>query len=120
MASSFDKCIVVSKDWGSSALWGRGKFGGLANFASYDAFSLPQWLIDRMNYWSDWYESRDPDRPDDVDWENFHAYGLSIAIDLKRFLGSEWEVQYDWEYKTIHAVTPSIERPDADGPHPTK
>lgn len=121
MASSFDKCIVVRKDWGSSALWGRGRFGGLANFTSYDELSLPQWLVDRMNYWSDWFDCRDPEQPDHhMDWEDFHAYGLSIAIDLKRFLGAEWEVEYDAGYKTVHAVTPPAETPDPDEPHPPK
>jgi hypothetical protein len=45
--------LVIDKDWGSTALWS----GDGGNYTGYKWLDLPQWLMDRLDYWSCWYES---------------------------------------------------------------
>ena len=67
----------------------------MGNCPGYQGLDLPQWLIDRMEYWSAWYESYVPEEIEvKMDWESFEAYGLSLAIDLKRIVGNRYVVYY--------------------------
>ncbi len=78
--------LMVGKDWGSTVLWGRSSSGkGMANYSTYEQFGLPSSLIERFDYWSAWYEKCTPEKiSEDLDWAQWSAYGLALAIDLKR------------------------------------
>ena len=90
--------LMVSKDWGSSVLWVRSKTGGMANCCTYDRFNLPDWLIRKFDFWSGWYEHNDPcEIEKTLDWPLWEAYGLALAIDLKRIVRDEYVVYYETE-----------------------
>lgn len=88
--------LVIDKDWGSSVLWGPSKkYGGLANYSTYEEFGFPDWLIRKFDFWSAWYEHNDPLRMDEtMDWELWNAYGIALAIDVKRIVGDKYAVYY--------------------------
>lgn len=76
--------LLVDKDWGSSSLWVPSSSGGWAS-CDHHSFDLPQQILDRCDYMSDWFETFSPesDLPE-PDWESYSAYILALAIDLKR------------------------------------
>jgi hypothetical protein len=79
--------VLVDKDWCSTGLWVRGRTSAWAN-APYSIFELPNWLLERFEYWSNWFDQCTPEHLNDrPDWKAFCAYELSLAIDLKRVLG---------------------------------
>lgn len=44
----------------------------------------------RFVFWSAWYESCTPEKiGEELDWDSWNAYELSLAIDLKNFLGND-------------------------------
>jgi len=56
---------------------------------------LPGWLKDRFDYWTSWFDSHEPWKATPgLDAELWHAYGFSLAIDLKRVLGDDYYVEY--------------------------
>lgn len=55
----------------------------------YHKFNLPDELIGRFNFWQNWYNTCVHERQSEIDWKAFVAYGLTLAIDLKLFLGDE-------------------------------
>lgn len=74
-------------DWGSTALWVPNDSGGISNVSTYERYKLPEDFIRRMKYWAAWFDNRRvevEDQQNQIDDELFEAYGLSIAIDLKR------------------------------------
>lgn len=84
--------VLVNKDWGSTGVWVPSRSGGWAN-TSFASLNLPDWLVERFVFWSAWYESRTPEKIDEeFDWDSWNAYELSLAIDLKNFLGNEHRV----------------------------
>ena len=91
--------LMVSQDYGSSAVWLRNQGGGMANCSSYNGFdfNFPDWLICKLDFWSAWHErENDPNEEEGtIDWTLFHAYGLSLAIDVKRIVGDKYVVYYD-------------------------
>ena len=94
--------LRVDLDWGSTGIWVLDepfqKYAG-GNLSDYKSLNLPYWLIERFNLWTDWYNSWEPwnkdgDSQNEPEDELFDAYGLSLAIDLKQFLGDEYHVEY--------------------------
>jgi hypothetical protein len=98
--------LLVDKDWGSSSLWVPGRLGGWAS-CDHHSFHLPQELLDRCEYLSDWYESYSPgsDAPE-PDWHSYSAYKLALAIDLKRHFGPTAHV-FVWQGKDVVEITGS-------------
>ncbi len=90
--------IRVDLDWDSTGIWVLDNpFQKTAGRnASYEIFSIPKWLIDRFEVWTQWYNAQEPRRAgkDSIDQEYFDAYGLSLAIDLKRYLGADYHIEY--------------------------
>ena len=105
-----DRCIRVDLDWGSTGIWLLdAPFQKTAGTnVAYDDFSLPSWLVDRFNVWTEWYNAWTPWKGDKnkPDQKAFEAYGLSLAIDLKRFLGDDHHV----EFRGTEIVTPDAAR----------
>ena len=87
--------LMVDHDWGSTGLWVKIEGDGWAN-TRYEWHDVPDWLVARFDYWCELHERSAPDRPDpeELDEEAFDAYGLSLAIDLKRVLGPDVHVFY--------------------------
>jgi len=104
--------LVVKLDWSSTGIWSKGK-DHYSN-ASYDWLKLPAGLMARFEYWSWWYNRSAPEQKDSASREPnekfFEAYGLSIAIDLKRVVGDRFHVEFRGEKievpnpKTLHEV----------------
>jgi len=103
--------LRVDLDWGSTGLWVLKKpFQETAGGnASYAAFRLPQWLIDRFDVWAQWHDAWEPwnDNKNEPDHELFEAYGLSLAIDLKRFLGPGYHVEYRGK-EIVYETRPTV------------
>lgn len=88
--------IHVWCDWESTGLWIRGVDGQLEN-AEHESFDLPQGLIERFKYWERWFSDTYPEQSNEqnkMDPDLYDAYGLSLAIDLKRFVGEKHRVFY--------------------------
>lgn len=86
--------IKVEVDWSSTGIWVKIKNNGWAN-AQYEDYDLPQWLVDRFNYWTELFNSQEPETiENDLNWDQFEAYGLSLAVDLKRVLGDDYNIFY--------------------------
>jgi len=91
--------ICVDLDWGSSGIWIFNKDrNSWANW-NYEALALPEWLVFRFRFWTDWYNRKVPEdyRMFDDEEEMFNAYQLALAIDLRRHLDTtkpgEFEVR---------------------------
>ena len=90
--------LLVSKDWGSTVLWGYVEGGHMANYSTYERFGFPDSLIRRCDFWSGWYEHNDPLQIEKtLDWSLWEAYGLALAIDIKRILRDRYAVYYGTE-----------------------
>jgi hypothetical protein len=90
--------LMISKDWGSTGVWVRTQSGGMANCTTYDRFNFPEWLVRKFDFWSVWYENNDPLEIEKIlDSSLWNAYGLSLAIDVKRIVGDRYVVYYDTE-----------------------
>jgi len=97
--------VKVMKDWGGYPLWIATDYGGWIN-NDYDDYPISQDLINRFEYWSSWFDNNDvqEDEPD-MDWDNFLAYGLALAVDLKRELGDEYTVIWGHGDKEVKLKT---------------
>ncbi len=92
--------LRVDIDWGSSGIWTRD-----LKMRHYSDLKLPDWLVDRFRYWIGWYNSQQPERVSEtLDSELFDAYGLSLAVDLKRVVGERRRVFYVGRKKEIVLV----------------
>ncbi len=88
--------ITVDVDWGSTGIWIKG-----ANSWGNDQYKnhpIPTWLVERFQYWCDWYNSHATGEFDfeEETWIELEAYKLSLAIDLRRVLDSQYVV-YVWD-----------------------
>lgn len=94
----YDK-IYVWEEWGSSGLWilDDEEPRGVGGNVSYEEFNLPKDLVQRFEYWINWHDAIRPewsDEKNNFDRFLFDAYGMSLSIDLKRFLGDKHRVFY--------------------------
>lgn len=92
-----ENILIVEMDWGSTPLWGKSDNGSIANYSDYAWLRLPSWLEDRMIFWTAWHDSFVPEKPEEAGWNDWMAYGLSIAIDIKRNVGNKYVVYYGRE-----------------------
>lgn len=91
------KSIYVWVDWESTGIWIVDEKEGYLMNADYERFGLPQELVARFKYWERWYSDAMPgwnDEQNKTDQKLFDAYGLSLAIDLKRFVGEKHRIIY--------------------------
>jgi hypothetical protein len=89
--------ISVDLDWGSSGLWiYETARKGWSNL-SYNYLALPDWMVGRFAFWTDWHNRKIPENyqmtSDEV--EMFIAYQLSLALDLRRFLDQSHPGKYE-------------------------
>lgn len=95
--SEFKALLRVDVDWCSGSIWEIPepgyRYAGVC--ASYEALGLPDWLIQRFEYWTSWHDSVEP-WSSRLRWDAdlYGAYALSLAINLKRFLGDDYYVEY--------------------------
>ena len=91
--------LRVWPDWGSSGIWypqaGSEPGQGPVSMASHEALGLPDWLAERFARWIEWYDDYLPERPDAFPWEKFKDEGRMLAFELARFVGDEYQVEYD-------------------------
>jgi hypothetical protein len=93
--------LKVDIDWSSTGLWIKIRNNGWAN-TYYENYDLPQWLVDRFNYWTELFNAQKPETINkDLDLDQFEAYGTSLAIDLKRVLGKEYDIYYGSKAKKV-------------------
>lgn len=92
-----NESIHVWCDWESTGIWTpMDEEGHLAN-DEYERFNLPQDLITRFKYWERWFSDAVPgwnNKQNKTDKKLYDAYGLSLAVDLKRFIGEKHRVFY--------------------------
>lgn len=99
--------IKVDKDWCSSPLWVPSSSGGWAS-CDYRGFNLPESLVQRLGYYSDWHDSWLPgDRGPEQDWDALSHYEIALAIDLKRHYGESAQIFVHFDGK-LHEVTGSM------------
>jgi len=86
--------VFVWYDWGGPGIWVMGEDGNLRS-AEYEQFALPEEIITRFKYWENWFNDSRPgynDEEDRFDQKLYDAYGLSLAIDLKRLFKEKHRV----------------------------
>ena len=91
-----NKLIYVWCDFESTGIWGLTNEGYLGN-ADYERFDLPQGLVVRFKFWERWFSDTYVEWNDErnkMDRKLFDAYGLSLAVDLKRFTGDKHRIFY--------------------------
>ena len=94
------KRLLVSAERASDGIWEIDE-----GYHGVDGLNLPDWMINKIVFWSDWYEGFFPQfdhyakqtRPGRTDFLPFRAYTISIAIDLQITLGDDFEVYYHGE-----------------------
>lgn len=88
----------VDMDFGSTGIWETPAacHRSMGCNCDYAEFHLPDWLLQRFFFWELWHEQWQPmdDLPEDFDWDSFYAYGRSLAVDLKYYLGPDVSVDY--------------------------
>ena len=113
MNPSEDKDVLaIDLDWGSTGIWIlRGEHWLNLDYAP---LNLPDWLIARFNFWTEWFNRQSPVSfcMQKKEERHFHAYGLSLAIDLRRVLGEEYEVRFGRSH-VIALSSPAM----SDHPH---
>lgn len=89
--------LRIDWDWGSTGIWSidRPKQTSSGGNVSYESLSIPSWLVERFNYWTQWLESCESWH-NHVEWDQelLDAYAFSLATDLKRFLGDQYYIEY--------------------------
>jgi hypothetical protein len=83
--------LIVGLDYCSTGLWIYD--GVLVRNTPYSNYHLPGALVERFKYWTGWYNIYGP-YDEGLDWDLLHAYGRSLAVDLKRLVGNEKRVFY--------------------------
>ncbi|MCX6906540.1 MAG: hypothetical protein NTY01_00695 [Verrucomicrobia bacterium] len=111
--------LDVDLDWGSTGIWEYSDDKYLHGNLSYASLRLPPWLIERFDYWTWWFNRMTPETganaPDD---DLFEAYGLSLAIDLKLWVGERFDVYY--RKKKIELPVPATVHQGLDARCPAK
>lgn len=92
----YKELLRIDWDWSSTGIWvikePKQEYAG--SNLDYDALSLPEWLIERFRYWTDWLEASEPwNGHEKQDAELLAAYQLSLGVDLKRVLGDDYYVE---------------------------
>ena len=89
--------LRVDVDFDSTGIWEVPEpcFRYAGKCVSYSSLGLPEWLIERFDYWTSWFNAHEPwrDTPG-LDGELFRAYAFSLAADLKRVLGDDYYIEY--------------------------
>ncbi len=93
---SYKQLIRIDVDWCSGGIWQIPTIGhpyaGIC--INYESLGLPDWLIRRFEYWTAWHDSHEPWRSVvGIDTDLYSAYAMSLAIDLKRFLGKDYYIE---------------------------
>lgn len=91
--------LRVWPEWGSSGIW-RPQVGsrpgqGPVSMVGHETLELPEWLAERFAHWIEWYDDYLPERPDAFPWGEFGDEGKVLAFELARFVGDEYQVEYD-------------------------
>jgi hypothetical protein len=89
--------LRIDVDWGSTGIWQikEPKQRCAGGCVVYEELKLPQWLVDRFEYWTNWHDAHEPwKETPGLDSELWRAYAFSLAIDLKRVLGDDYYVEY--------------------------
>lgn len=99
-----EKIVYVWVDWSSGGIWEPNEDGGISNM-SYETFGLSDELIQRFEFWTRWFDDHKPEWTDErnnMDWDLFRSYGISLAVDLKEFLGDEHQVFFGHPTDKVH------------------
>ncbi len=85
-------------EWGSSGIWfpqmGSQAGHGAVSMVTHDYLGLPDTLSERFDRWIDWYDEYLPETPDQFPREEFHQEGQQLAVELARFVGGTYSVEY--------------------------
>jgi hypothetical protein len=90
--------LYVWPEWHSSGIW-HPKVGseigeGPVSMIEHDDLNLPARLTERFNRWIEWYDVFLPERSDAFPWDEFSAEGKMLALELARFVGDTYQVEY--------------------------
>jgi hypothetical protein len=107
----FVALLRVDVDWCSRGIWQipsiAHPYAGVC--VTYESLDLPQWLIDRFDYWTSWHDIQEPwNSREGVDSALYSAYAMSLAIDLKRHLGDNYYIECNG--REIHDDRAYLER----------
>jgi len=88
--------LLVDKDFGSESIWVPTESGTDWGNGDHHGLGLPQDLVDRLDYMSDWFEKFEPfSLTPEIDFRAYEAYKLALAIDLKRYFGDKAQI-FTW------------------------
>lgn len=89
--------LVVWPEWASSGIWHPEVEGEAVQMVSHQRLGLPEGLASQFDCWITRYDDFLPDYPDDFPWEDYRREGLVLAIELARFVGDKYRVEYNGE-----------------------
>ena len=86
--------LVVWPEWGSSGIWNPAIEGTAVSMVSHQQLGLPEWLASQFDCWITRYDDFLPDHPNDFPWEDFDSEGLTLALELARFVGDKYRIEH--------------------------
>lgn len=92
--------LAVELDWCSSGLWKYERKNDRWFNLSYESVEMPDWLVARFDFWTSWMNRKDPvnDTMSKDESILFGAYGLSLALDLRRHVTETYEEPIEVRY----------------------
>lgn len=67
------------------------------SMVSHSTLELPETLSARFSDWIAWYDDYQPEHMDKFPWGDFDLEGRLLAIELARFVGDKYTVEYKGE-----------------------
>lgn len=93
------KRLVVWPEWLSSGIWNpqAGAEVSAVSMVRHETLELPETLSARFSDWITWYDGYQPEQMDKFPWGDFDLEGRLLAIELARFVGDKYAVEYKGE-----------------------
>ena len=112
--------FAIDLDWCSSGLWRYEQSDNRWCVLGYESVDMPEWLVARFDFWTDWYNRKEPRRFEMSadESEQFAAYGFSLAIDLCRHLTETFVDNFEVRYGRTRKV--SLHQDALDSPLPER
>ena len=98
--------FAIDLDWCSSGLWMYEQGNDHWSMLGYECVDMPEWLVARFDFWTDWYNRKEPRHFEmsQDESEQFDAYGFSLALDLCRHLTETCTETFEVRYGRTRKV----------------
>lgn len=93
------KEIYIETDYSASGIWIPDPGEGYMVCADRDFLNLPKEILQRLDYWTEWFDKQRPKMGGDhnkMDWDLFRSYGKALAVEMKLFLKDDYKVFFGY------------------------